>query len=108
MDRISEELTSLTGNFKTVSDIHHVIGKLFKLVAADRIPIRNAHPLAYLAQLLLIAQKDVRNEVMSAFGYDFWEKMLNEIFPRRPRARPQALPPAQPRPTQAPQSTNAP
>ena len=49
-DEIGEELESISGEFRTTTDINHVIGKLFRLVANGRIPARRAENLTYLAQ----------------------------------------------------------
>ena len=35
---IARELGSLSGEFKTASDVNHVLGKLFALLAAGRLP----------------------------------------------------------------------
>jgi len=94
LDSIGEELGSLSGEFTTVSDVNHVIGKLFKLVAANRIPARNAHLLAYLAQLLLQSQKEVKHEQTIARGYFDWEKAVREIYVKAGLARPQAPAPS--------------
>jgi len=80
-DRIGDELASLSGEFQTVSDINHVIGKLFKLVATGRIPARTAETLAYLSQLLLYSQNSVRQEIISAQRYPGWKKILYSIYP---------------------------
>jgi len=94
LDRIGDELASLSGEFTTVSDVNHVIGRLFKLVASNRIPRRNAELLAYLAQLLLYSQKDVKQEQTIARGYFNWESSLREIYVNAGLAQPQASPSA--------------
>lgn len=85
-DRLGDELASLTGEFKTVSDVNHVIGRLFKLVAKNRIPPRNAALLAYLAQLLLYSQKGVQHEMTTARGFRTWRDSLNTVYPPPHRA----------------------
>jgi hypothetical protein len=87
-DRIGDELASLSGDFQTVSDINHVIGKLFKLVAAGRIPARTAETLAYLSQLLLYSQHSVRQEIISAQNYTGWKEILYAIYPDIPHTPP--------------------
>jgi hypothetical protein len=81
LDAISAELASISGGFQTVSDIHHVIGKLFKLIAANRIPRREAQTLAYLAQLLLHSQHSVRGEIIGAQDFHQWYALLRQIYP---------------------------
>ena len=50
-ERIGTELAaSLTGNYLTASDINHVLGKVFTALAQDRISVKKAKALAYLAR----------------------------------------------------------
>lgn len=110
LDHIGDELASLSGEFKTVGDIQHVVGKLFKLVAANRIPVRNARLLAYLAQLLLHGQSSVRHETISAQHYRGWEEVLRSVYPPVPRTAPAPLPKTlhrQPAPPDAPPPASA-
>ena len=72
----SRELVSLSGEFKTASDVNHVLGKLFSLVAGNRIPRRNAVTLAYISQLLLQSLPSVQNEIRHALGHDAWRSTL--------------------------------
>ena len=88
LEHIGHELASLSGEFKTVADIHHVVSKLFKLVAANRIPVRNARLLAYLAQLLFHGQADVKQETIRAQNHRAWEEVLRTVYPPVPRANP--------------------
>src|SRR5262249_7750118 len=91
LHRLQEELASLSGEFKTVTDLNHVIAKLWKLVAANRIPIRSAQLLAYLAQLLLYSHKAVRHELTAAQGFAAWKRTLRAAY-----SPPQQDPPAVP------------
>jgi hypothetical protein len=43
------------GDLDSFDDINHALGKIFKLLAADRITPRNAAVLAYICQLSLIS-----------------------------------------------------
>ena len=63
------------------------------LVAANRIPRRNAELLAYLAQLLLFSQKDVKNEQTIACGYLGCEKIIRDLYVRVGLVRPAQTPP---------------
>ena len=94
LDRIGAELAPLSGEFTSATDINHVIGKLFKLVAANRIPIRNATLLAHLAQLLIYSQKSVKHEQNIACGYFGWENIIRKIYIDAGLARPAPPPPA--------------
>lgn len=94
LDDVGQQLSSISGQFRTSTDINHVVGKLFKLVGTGRIPARRAETLAYLAQLLLYSQKDIRYEtnlVHNSVGA--WQDTVRAAFPPRP------VPPA---PTQSP------
>ena len=73
VDCVGRELVSLSGDFKTSSDINHVLGKLFSLLANNRIPPRNAAALAYIAQLLLQTLPAVEIEIKNGAGDDEWE-----------------------------------
>jgi len=82
-DEIANELASISGRFRTQTDINHVVGKLFKLVAAGRIPARRAQNLTYLAQLLLQSQKDIRWETNIAYNLDHraWDATVRAAYP---------------------------
>ena len=86
LDDIGEQLSSISGQFRTSTDINHVVGKLFKLVGTGRIPARRAETLAYLAQLLLYSQKDIRYETnLAHIGIGAWYDTVRAAFPPRPR-----------------------
>jgi hypothetical protein len=82
-DEIGRELESISGEFRTTTDINHVIGKLFRLVANGRIPARRAENLTYLAQLLLYSQKHIRYEtnLASRAGDDPWQETVRAAYP---------------------------
>ncbi|MBZ5701831.1 MAG: hypothetical protein LAN84_08285 [Acidobacteriia bacterium] len=86
-DRIAAELASLSGEFQTASDVNHVLGKLFALLAGNRIPRRNVAILAYIGQLLLHSLPAVKHEISMAQGLSAWEQTLRRAFP---------VPPSQP------------
>jgi hypothetical protein len=91
-DEIGQELESISGEFRTTTDINHVVGKLFKLVAAGRIPARRAENLSYLAQLLLYSQKDIRYETNLAHrpGVQPWQETVRAAYPApEPEAEPE-------------------
>ena len=81
-EEIGRELESISGQFRTTTDINHVIGKLFKLVAAGRIPARRAENLTYLAQLLLYSQKHIRYEAnLVDPDMNEWEDTVRAAYP---------------------------
>jgi hypothetical protein len=60
---LSRELCSPAGDdYITQIDINHVLGKLFNALAANRISIKRATGLAYIAQLLLQSQSGAKQE----------------------------------------------
>ena len=75
---VSHELASLSGHFRTSTDIHHLLGKLWRLVTQGRIPRRDAVTLAYIAQLLLQSLPHVRSEIRESGGG--WN--LNPMTPK--------------------------
>ena len=52
-DEVAAELTTGVGDFGTPVDINTALGKLFKLVASGRVPLREARTLAYISQQIL-------------------------------------------------------
>jgi hypothetical protein len=80
LDRIGEDLASLSTEFHTMTEVRRAVAQLFKLVARNRIPLGNARLLAYLAQLLVYSQPDARQEIKFAFGHDGWNQVLRAAF----------------------------
>ncbi len=81
-DEIGQDLVSISGQFRTATDINHVLGKLFKLVANGRIPARRAENLTYLAQLLLYSQKHIEYEINVAHeDMSEWEDTVRAAYP---------------------------
>ncbi|MBZ5527601.1 MAG: hypothetical protein LAN71_06850 [Acidobacteriia bacterium] len=64
---------SSRGQFLTSTDISRVLGKLFQLLAQDRISRPKAATLAYITQLLLHNQHSVQHEFQQTLGYNAWE-----------------------------------
>jgi hypothetical protein len=60
---VAEELIGDLDDFRTSHAINEVLGKLFILVAQNRIPLRNASALSYICQLLLSSTPGVRGEL---------------------------------------------
>jgi len=81
-DRLGSELaTSLTGRFMTATDINFVLGKLYKAIAQNRIPPRNASNLAFVGKLLLLSLDKLKTEFKFSYDYQHWEKMYLESKP---------------------------
>jgi hypothetical protein len=66
-DDLSRELASPSGDFMRQFDIHHILGALFKALAAKRVTPRRATSLAYIAFLIAQSQKAAKAE---ARNYD--------------------------------------
>src|SRR5579864_316941 len=80
VDRVGEELVSLSGTFRTTTDVNHVLGTLFSLLANNRISPRQASALAYILQLLLQTLPSVECEIKTVAGYDQWQATLESSF----------------------------
>lgn len=109
-DSLGDELASCTGTFRTVTDINHVIGRLFKLVACNRIPLRNAKLLAHLAQLLLHSHRGVKQELRMSYQHDEYERLARSAYQDAyRRSQPPSAPPtAAQLPAQANSHTSTP
>ena len=81
MTNLAGELAPLSGDFRTATDVNHALGRLFSLLAQNRIPRRNAVALGYLAQLLLQTLPGVREEITHCLGYEAWDETLESVFP---------------------------
>jgi chemotaxis protein histidine kinase CheA len=75
-DRIGKELTSFTGEFRTATDLNRALGNLFKAVAQNRIPPKNAAVLAYIGQLLCQTIPKSQEEITSVEGEDAVENLI--------------------------------
>ena len=61
------------------------MGKLFALLAKNRIPVRNAAVLAYIGQLLLHSLSGVKNETMRSRGPDAWQQIIRRALQNESR-----------------------
>jgi hypothetical protein len=90
-DRLGAELAAtLTGDFMTATDVNFVLGKLFTALAQNRIPPRNAHTLAYIAQLMLASHPNLKKEYDFVYKYEQWNRMLDKA-PKLSNSSPQSL-----------------
>ena len=74
------DLAPPSGEFRTATDVNRALGKVFLLLAQNRIPRRNAVALGYLAQLLLQTLPAVRQEIVDGQGYQAWTETLQSAF----------------------------
>jgi hypothetical protein len=81
-DRLGAELAAtLTGRFMTATDINFALGKLYKAIAQNRIPPRNASNLAFVGKLLLLSLDKLKSEFGFSYDYEQWKKMYIESKP---------------------------
>ncbi len=73
----SEISATPTGDFLTATDINYALGKVFTAVAQNRIPVRTAHTLAYLGQLMLCTLPALKKEFTFSYKFDQWNNMLD-------------------------------
>jgi hypothetical protein len=78
-DRLGSELAAtLTGRFMTATDINFALGKLYKAIAQNRVPPRNASNLAFVGKLLLLSLDKLKSEFNVNYDYAQWVKMYVE------------------------------
>ena len=65
-DQLAAEFASLSGKLNTVTDINHVLGKVFTALAEKRISHQTADTFGYLGQLLLQSIPGVKSELNAA------------------------------------------
>src|SRR5256885_4415160 len=81
-EKLRAEFVSLSGNLNTVTDINHILAKVFNALAQGRISHRTANTLGYLGQLLLQSMPDVRREVNGAVGHSgAYDALLRQQVP---------------------------
>ena len=81
-DKLAAEFASLSGKLNTVTDINHVLGKVFTALAEKRISHQTAATFAYLGQLLLQTIPGVKNELNAAVQHrGAYDAMLRHTIP---------------------------
>jgi hypothetical protein len=88
-------LASPTGSFRTAFELNASLGQLYNLVAANRIPPRNAATLAYIGQLIMQTLPRVQSEVHSGYSPNAWRTFLHEVLDTC-NSDPDAPPPSEP------------
>jgi hypothetical protein len=84
-DALAAELLGPFQELKTAKAINHALGKLFALVARDRIPTRDAAILGYIGQVLLNSLALMKEETLRGEGSTGWKLVLHHIpRPERP------------------------
>jgi hypothetical protein len=81
-DRLGSELAAtLTGKFMTATDINFALGKLYKAIAQNRIPPRNASNLAFVGKLLLLSLGKLKEEFRFQYDFEAWKRMSTNAIP---------------------------
>ncbi len=89
---VAAELLRSIEDFKTATAVNHALGRLFAMLAGNRIPPRNAAILAYICQLLLNTLPAVEHEITCAKGFSAWQRLLRQVQRnlRSPKSSPRA------------------
>lgn len=88
MRDFAAELLGPVSDFQTAAAVNHVLGRLLVLLAANRIPPRNAGTIAYVCQLMLQSLPGVRTESREVQTYDSRMEKLDGLFDSLPELRP--------------------
>jgi len=89
-DKLAAEFASLSGKLNTVTDINHVLGKVFTALAEKRISQQAAATFGYLGQLLLQTIPGVKSELNAAVQHPgAYDAMLRHNIPFFSRIRKQ-------------------
>lgn len=107
--KIGAELAAtISGDFLTATDINYALGKVFTAAAQNRIPVRTAHTLAYLGQLLLMSLPAVKREFDFRYRFEQWTNMLDRAVRLSPPPPEPVLAPAANLETQSAKSGDVP
>jgi hypothetical protein len=81
-EKLAAEFASLSGKLNTVTDINHVLGKVFIALAEKRISHQTAETFGYLGQLLLQSIPGVKSELNAAVQHPgAYDAMLRHNIP---------------------------
>ena len=89
-EQLAAEFASLSGKLNTVTDINHVLGKVFTALAEKRISHQAAATFAYFGQLLLQTIPGMKSELNAAVQHPgAYDAMLRHNIPFFSRFRKQ-------------------
>jgi hypothetical protein len=77
---VAEYLFERTPQLKTAAAINHVLGKLFELIAINRIPVRRGALLAYIGSLLLNSVGPAKGEAVLIKGTAGMTEIFRDAF----------------------------
>jgi hypothetical protein len=75
-DAVAKHLLENTPHFDTAIGVNHFLEKLVEMVANNRIPVRNATVLGYLASLALNSLGRVKDELFAMRGHRAWNEKI--------------------------------
>jgi hypothetical protein len=81
---LSKELLGPIDNFQTGAAINHALGRIFVLLAGNRISRSQAAALTYVCQLLLQSLKGVKDEIFEVTDREWCEEELNRVLDSLP------------------------
>ncbi len=70
--QIGAEIVGVFGEIRTATAVNHALARLFAALAQNRIPVRRAAVLGYIAQLLQHGLRSVKHETENAIGHNAW------------------------------------
>ncbi len=89
-ETVTADLLGSIEDFKTATAVNRALGRLFALVAGNRISPRHAAVLAYIAQLLSTLPA-VKSEIIRIEGHDAWKHALGQALRNLRRSKPSRL-----------------
>jgi len=78
--QIGAEILGVFGELRTATAINHALARLFAALAQNRIPVRRAAVLGYIAQLLQHGLGSVRHETESVIGRNAWNESVRRAL----------------------------
>ena len=88
-EALTDDILGPVEDFKSAVAVNHALGNLFVLTARNRIPVRRAAILAYIAQLILNSLPALRREAAGLLAEPVLQQALARILncPSRAAAR---------------------
>ncbi|HYL09226.1 MAG TPA: hypothetical protein VEU31_00690 [Candidatus Acidoferrales bacterium] len=78
--QVGAEILGVFGELRTATAVNHALARLFAALAQNRIPVRRAAVLGYLAQLLQHGLHSVKHETQVAIGPNAWHDSVRRAF----------------------------
>ncbi len=78
--QIGAEILGVFGELRTATAVNHALARLFAALAQNRIPVRRAAVLGYIAQLLEHGLRSVKYEAESVIGHNAWNESVRRAL----------------------------